>query len=97
MSTLVRINRICAWILLALMVIFIVTGYSWHNHIIMNPRQAAQIHTTLDPVLVLFFLIHTMISVRFTLMRQGLRGRSIDLLLLFIGLLSYLAVLRVAL
>lgn len=99
MSALVRINRICAWILLVLMVIFIVTGYSWQNHmnIIINPRQAAQIHTTLDPVLVLFFLIHTMISARFTLMRHGLRGRTVDLLLLCIGLLSYIAVLRVAL
>lgn len=94
-----RINRICAWILLVLMVIFIVTGYSWQNHmnIIISPRQAAQIHTTLDPLLVLFFLIHTMISARFTLMRHGLRGRATDLLLLCIGLLSYLAVLRVAL
>lgn len=99
MSSLVRINRICAWILLVLMVIFIITGYSWYNHmsIIVNPRQAARIHTALDPVLVLFFLIHTVISARFTLMRHGLRGRVVDLLLLFIGLLSYLATLRVAL
>ncbi|MCX8207180.1 MAG: hypothetical protein N3G75_05030 [Methanothrix sp.] len=99
MSILVRINRICAWILLVLMVIFIVTGYSWQNHmsIIINPRQAARIHTTLDPVLVLFFLMHTMISARFTLMRHRLQGKAVDLLLLCIGLMSYLAVLRVAL
>lgn len=97
MSALVRINRICAWILLFLMVIFIVTGYAWHERVIMNPRQAAQIHTTLDPVLVLFFLIHVMISARSAFMRHGLRGRAVDLLLLGTGLLSYIAVLRVAL
>lgn len=97
MSILVRINRICAWILLFLMVIFVVTGYSWHERVIMNPRQAAQIHTTLDPLLVLFFLIHVTISARFAFMRHGLQGRAVDLLLLSIALLSYIAVLRVAL
>lgn len=96
MSILVRINRICAWILLVLMVIFIITGYAWHKHIIMNPRQAAQIHSTLDIILVFFFLVHAIISTRFALRRHGIQSRSVDLLLICIGLISYLAVLRVA-
>jgi len=90
---LLRTSRISAWILLAFMLVFIMTGYAWHEHIIMDPRQAAYIHTHLDKVLIFFFLVHSLTGARFALARHGLRPtRSLDLLILAIGVTFYLLV-----
>lgn len=90
-----RINRISAWALFVLMIAYIVTGYAWSEHIIMSSREAMYWHTNLDLFLVFFFLIHVLISARFTLRRYGVKYGIVNPALLVIGLLAFVAVLQV--
>lgn len=93
---LVKINRISAWILLVFMIIFLVSGYAWTNGIIMPLQQAKQLHTHLDLFLVFFFLVHVLISTRFTLARWRVgHGKLISGLLVIIGIVSFWLVLSV--
>ncbi len=99
---LVKINRLSAWILLALMVVFIITGYSWAFHVVMRPSEARYLHSGyLKELLVFFFLMHALISARFTLKRWKIMKRLrvlnrweahheklVDTSLLLIGLLA---------
>ncbi len=95
---LTKVNRISAWVLLVLMVIYIITGYAWSDRIIMSLREAVRIHTTLDLLLIPVFLIHVAISARFTLKRYRVgHQRLVDAALLSIALISYGLVLMVEL
>jgi hypothetical protein len=49
------------------MLVFLVSGYAWVDHIIMPVQQAKYLHTQLDMYLVLFFLVHVLINTKFTL------------------------------
>lgn len=87
---LVKINRICAWMLLIFMILFIVSGYAWWNRIIMPLQKAVYIHTQLDTYLVFFFLMHVLISAKFTLARWRIgRGWLVDVILAMIGIASF--------
>ncbi|MCX6670010.1 MAG: hypothetical protein NTV25_09470 [Methanothrix sp.] len=93
---LIKINRICAWMLLIFMIIFLVSGYAWSNRIIMPLQQARYLHSQLDLYLVFFFLMHILISTRFTLVRWRVgRGWIVSVLLIVIGLLSFWLVLSI--
>jgi len=93
-KVLVRVNRISAWVLLAFMVIYLITGYAWSNHIIMNPFRARELHTTLDHAFMIFFLLHVLISTKFTLLRHRVgHERLVDLSLAAVGVFSYALVL----
>ncbi|NYT02656.1 MAG: hypothetical protein GKC10_07870 [Methanosarcinales archaeon] len=93
-KALVRINRISAWVLLVFMVIYLVTGYAWSNRIIMDTFQARQLHITLDHYLMVFFLLHVLISTKFTLLRHRVgHERLVDLALIMVGIISYSLVL----
>ncbi|HOO53103.1 MAG TPA: hypothetical protein PLM24_02420 [Methanothrix sp.] len=93
---LIRVNRISAWALLVLMIAYIVTGYAWSERIIMSPREAMYWHTSLDLYLVFFFLVHVLISAKFTLRRYGVRHGLVNPVLLAIGLVAFASVLRVS-
>ena len=53
-------------------------------------------HTKLDLFLVFFFLVHVLISTRFTLARWRVgHGQTVNLLLIVIGILSFWFILSI--
>ena len=93
---LLKANRISAWMLLILMTAYIVTGYAWSDRIIMSPREAMYWHTNLDLYLVFFFLVHVLISARFTLRRYGVKYGLVNPALLMIGLVVFALVFQIS-
>ncbi len=86
---LVKINRISAWALLIFMIIFLVSGYAWVDHIIMPVQQAKYLHTQLDMYLVFFFLVHVLINTKFTLKRWRIGdGQIVNTLLVAVGVIT---------
>lgn len=93
---LIKVNRISAWVLLIFMVVYIVTGYAWTDHIIMNLSLARHLHTGLKDYMILFFLVHALISTKFTLKRWKMPNEKlINLALILIGLTAYALVLTI--
>jgi hypothetical protein len=82
--------------LLIFMIIFLISGYAWWNRTLLPLQQARNMHTELDLYLVFFFLVHALISIRFTLARWRVGHRQmVNLLLIAIGILSFLFVLSI--
>lgn len=53
-------------------------------------------HTNLDLFLVFFFLMHVLISIRFTLARRRVgHGQVVNLLLVVIGIISFWSILSI--
>ena len=93
---LVKINRFCAWMLLIFMTIFLISGYAWYNRILLPLQQAKYLHTDLDLFLVVFFLVHVLISIRFALARWRVgHSRLVSVLLIAIGILSFWFILSI--
>jgi hypothetical protein len=93
---LIKINRICAWLLLIFMIIYIISGYAWTNRIIMPLYMARYLHTALDIYMIPLFLAHVLIGMKFTLKRHGVHhDRIVNLVFLSIGLASYVLVLMI--
>ncbi len=92
-----RINRISAWVLLVFMILFLISGYAWADNIIMPVQQARWLHTRLDTYLVIFFLLHALISIKFALKRWKLRRHEIivNISLSLIGLAAFASVLGI--
>lgn len=91
---LIRISRISAWILLVLMIIFLVSGYAWADRIIMPVGQARWMHTQLDTWLVIAFLVHALISIKFALKRWRIQSDAlVNVSLLLIGMAAFISVL----
>jgi hypothetical protein len=82
--------------LLIFMTIFLISGYAWYNRILLSLQQAKYLHTELDLFLVIFFLIHVLISIRFALARWRVgHGRLVSVLLIAIGILSFWFILSI--
>jgi hypothetical protein len=82
--------------LLIFMIIFLISGYAWWNRILLPLKDAIYMHTNLDLFLVFFFLMHVLISIRFTLARWRVgHGQMVNLLLIAIGILSFWSVLSI--
>ena len=93
---LVKINRICAWLLLVFMVVFLVSGYAWVNRSIMSVQLAIWMHTRLDLFLVVLLLSHVLISTKFTLSRWRVgHSRMVNILLVIIGIAALWTVLLI--
>ncbi len=93
---LLKINRICAWFLLAFMIIFLISGYAWSNRIILPLQQARYLHTELDIYLVIFFPFHVLISTKFTLTRWRIsHSRMVNIVLIIVGVASFWLVLSI--
>lgn len=87
---LVKINRLSAWILLVFMIIFLISGYAWNDRILLPLYQAKHMHTNLDLYLVFFFLVHVLISAKFTLARWKVgHERLVNLFLVALGVISF--------
>jgi len=93
---LVKINRFSAWMLLIFMIIFLISGYAWYNRTLLPLRMAQNMHTDLDLFLVVFFLVHSLIGIRFSLARWRVgHGRLVSGLLIAIGVLSFWFILSI--
>jgi cytochrome b subunit of formate dehydrogenase len=93
---LLKLNRISAWILLVFMIIFLISGYAWSNRTIMPLQLARYLHSQLDMYLVFFFLVHVLISTRFTLARWRVgHPRIVGVLLIAVGLMSFWLILSI--
>jgi hypothetical protein len=78
------------------MIIFLISGYAWWNRILLPLKDAIYMHTNLDLFLVFFFLMHVLISVRFTLARWRVgHSQMVNLLLIAIGILSFWYILSI--
>jgi hypothetical protein len=78
------------------MIIFLISGYAWNNRILLPLYQAKHMHTELDLYLVFFFLVHVLISTKFTLARWRMGHENlVNLLLVAIGVLSFWFVLGI--
>ena len=79
-TLLLKIDRASGWILLLLMVLFIVSGYSLTSEYgmnrVMDRHVALQIHINLSELVVIFFVIHSSIRIYFALIRWGIIGRK---------------------
>ena len=66
---LVKIDRVAAWTLLLVMILFFISGYGITKEII-NRQFAANLHSNiLAPVGIVVFFIHTFLAIRMALMR----------------------------
>lgn len=93
---LIKVSRISAWLLLALMVIFLLSGYAWVNRIIMPIELARWMHTELDLLLVVLLLVHVLISIKFTLARWRVgHGKVVNIVLIIIGIAAFWMVLLI--
>jgi hypothetical protein len=78
------------------MIIFLISGYAWTNKIILPLQQAKFMHTHLDLFLVFFFLVHVLISTRFTLARWRVgHEQLLNGLLVAIGIAAFWLVLSI--
>ncbi len=72
------------------MIIFLISGYAWSNRILLSLQQAKYMHTELDLFLVVFFLVHVLISIKFALARWRVgHSQLVSVLLIAIGILSF--------
>lgn len=93
---LVKINRISAWILLVFMVLFLVSGYAWADKIIIPAGQARWMHTQLDTWLVIAFLVHALISIKFALKRWMIHNEAVvNVSLILIGMAAFVSVIGI--
>jgi hypothetical protein len=78
------------------MIIFLISGYAWSNRIILTLQQAKFMHTELDLLLVFFFLVHVLISAKFTLARWRVgHGRLVSGMLIIIGMAFFWFILSI--
>jgi hypothetical protein len=78
------------------MVIFLISGYAWVNGTIMPIQLARWMHTELDLFLVVFLLIHVLISTKFTLARWRVgHGEVVNIVLIIIGIAAFWMVLLI--
>jgi hypothetical protein len=89
-----KVNRVIVWILLALMVILIISGYGLTKPTLINSltfglvdhQTAFDLHSWLDLPLFVLLAIHVLIEVRVSLVRWGFRHRRLlNVLLLLLG------------
>lgn len=73
-SKLLRISRLSAWVLLPLIIIYIITGFSMTGRYGFNKlisiRPATLLHDKLCIPLIIFFVLHTGISIYFAFKRK---------------------------
>ena len=75
---LIKISRVSAWLLLFLMILFIVTGYSitgkYYMNKLIDPDLADDIHLLFDIPIIILFIVHAGIQIYFTFKGWKRRG-----------------------
>ncbi|MFH0800351.1 MAG: hypothetical protein V2A66_09270 [Pseudomonadota bacterium] len=85
--SLVKINRYCACLLFFLILLYFITGYGQTEGII-DPDSAKLLHGKWLPVPTFAaFLLHSLLNIKFILMRKGVKDRPWwNIYLLVLGL-----------
>jgi hypothetical protein len=80
-------SRVAAYILIVLFVIIMITGYRSTGHFTFMTRGLANsLHIIyINIAFLVLACIHALVSIRFVLARNNIRGRYIDVLLLVTG------------
>ncbi len=72
---LIRIERVAGWLLFFLIILFVVTGYSITGKYgagrLIGAKLSLAVHQQICYVLIPLFLIHSLINIRFALIRWG--------------------------
>jgi hypothetical protein len=84
---LVLFNRIVSWILIALVVSLLVTGYRMIGFFSFIPRGLADsLHRVyLNVPFIVLVTVHILVSIRISLMRRKKQNRALDIVFIFIG------------
>lgn len=78
------------------MIIVIVSGYAYTRQLQFIHRGLAfDLHNTFDLPLFLLLVAHVVLAARFELMRFKIKGNSVDVVLLLLGIIMGLAVIFV--
>jgi len=85
---LIRLNRVIAYVILALMVGVLITGYRMTGSFSFLPRGLSDsLHRIYFNVpLIVLFIAHSLISIRIGFIRKGVKSLSLDILFLVIGI-----------
>jgi hypothetical protein len=85
---LIKINRIIAYALLANTVIMLITGYRTRGLFTFFSRGFADITHRIhfSTSFIVLFIAHSLISIRFALMRKKIQGVYIDIMLALVGI-----------
>jgi hypothetical protein len=91
-----KVHRLIAWALLPFMIIVTVSGYAYTRQLqFIHRGRAFDLHNTFDLPLFLLLVAHVVLAARFELMRFKVKGKSVDVVLLLLGIIMGLAVIFV--
>lgn len=84
---LIQLSRIASYILIVILFLMLITGYRLMGHFIFITRGFANtLHSIyFNIALIIFFPIHSLIAIRFALIRNKIKNKYIDILLIAIG------------
>lgn len=84
---LIKFNRLISYILIALFVAMLITGYRSVGHFTFMTRGLANsLHIVfLNVSFIVLFVIHSMIGIRLALTRNKIKGWFIDVVLILFG------------
>jgi hypothetical protein len=84
---LIKLSRIASYILIVIIVLMLITGYRLTGHFVFITRGFANtLHSIYFNITFIFlFTIHSLTAIRFALIRNKIKGKYIDILLIAIG------------
>lgn len=97
-----KFDRTITWILLALLIIFVITGYGIVNPQLINELTGGiltrslslYLHATLDVPLLVLLMLHVLIQLRFTLIRWRVKdGILLNSFIVMLGTFSTILIL----
>ena len=82
---LIKVSRFCAWALVLLILLYVLSGFGMTRSGLiykatgglMDRGAALKIHTLLVIPMILAFLLHTLISIRFTMIRWNVKNKVV--------------------
>jgi hypothetical protein len=84
---LIKISRIASYTLVVVLILMLITGYRLTGHFVFITRGFANtLHSIYFNIAFIFLVtIHSLIATRFALIRNKIKGKYIDILLIAIG------------
>jgi hypothetical protein len=84
---LIKLSRVASYILIVIIVLMLITGYRLTGHFVFITRGFANtLHSIYFNITFIFlFTIHSLTAIRFALIRNKIKGKYIDILLIAIG------------
>jgi hypothetical protein len=91
-----NLHRIISWTLLPVLVITVLSGYAYTRKVGVFRRGVAyDLHNVVDLPFLLLLVAHVVLAARFELMRFKIKGKSVDIMLLVLGIAAGLSILYV--